>query len=95
MKLENVHENINNISISSILFNAIENCIRYTNILFEDTKLIKEDLMKIDKRREKYKIVQVTLINFKVNVLLFIINRICIENILIKENIQKNRKIII
>ncbi|EGT3614221.1 hypothetical protein E5N06_12895 [Clostridium perfringens] len=54
MKLENVHENINNISISSILFNAIENCIRYTNILFEDTKLIKEDLMKIDKRREKY-----------------------------------------
>ncbi|EOU1950149.1 hypothetical protein E6W10_05170 [Clostridium perfringens] len=54
MKLENVHENINNIYISSILFNAIENCIRYTNILFEDTKLIKEDLMKIDKRREKY-----------------------------------------
>ncbi|MCX0361827.1 hypothetical protein LI034_12525 [Clostridium perfringens] len=54
MKLENVHENINNISISSILFNAIENGIRYTNILFEDTKLIKEDLMKIDKRREKY-----------------------------------------
>ena len=50
MKLENVHENINNIDDMDILFNAIENCIRYTNSLFEDTKLIKEDLMKINTR---------------------------------------------
>lgn len=63
MKLEDVYANINSKEDMKVLFEGIENSIRYTNNLFkdyrhrrvaiEDTEWIREDLQKIDKGIKK------------------------------------------